>query len=394
MTKYNRKSIFIAACMGMLIFGTVMAVLGSVLPSVIEKFSIDKVDAGSLFLFMNFGMLAGSVVFGPVVDRYGYKGLLVMCAALVFMSIEGIAFAPSVNILRLSLFVVGFAGGAINGGTNALVSDVSEGKRGARLSLLGVFFGIGALGVPFLLGTMLDRISYESLIGFVGALILLPLIFFAVLRFPAPKHEQGFPLSKGLRLTRDTTLLLFGLILFLQSGMEMTVGGWSAAYMNEQLDIDARRSVLFLSFYWLGMIFTRIAIMHILKKTSREVVILASLFTGFAGTVMILFSSGMVMVGSGLLLTGIGFAAVFPLVFSYVGDLYPKFSGTAFGVILAIGLVGGMIVPSVVGLVAEKYGLRVALAVVPLSLVFSAMIYMIVIQRIRTAGSDLRHSRK
>ncbi len=380
--QYSNRSLFVAGCMGMLIFGIVMAVLGSVLPSVIEKFGIDKVDAGTLFLMLNLGMLIGSVIFGPLVDRYGYKGLLVMCAALVFASIEGIAFAPGINILRISLFFVGFAGGAINGGTNALVSDISDGKRGARLSLLGVFFGIGALGVPLLLGSLLDRFDYESLIGFVGALILIPLFFFLILKFPAPKHEQGFPVSEGLKLTREVPLLLFGLILFIQSGMEMTVSGWSATYMNEYLAISARQAVLFLSFYWIGIIFTRIAITSILQNAERRKVVLASLLVSVAGTTLILVSNSVVMVVTGLLLTGIGFAAIFPLVFSYVGDLYPRLSGTAFSVILAIALLGGMTYPSVVGILADSFDLQSALLVTPVSLVISAVIFMVLSKKI------------
>ncbi|TVR74828.1 MAG: MFS transporter [Marinilabiliales bacterium] len=380
--QYSNRSLFIAGCMGMLIFGIVMAVLGSVLPSVIEKYGIDMVDAGTLFLVLNLGMLIGSVIFGPLVDRYGYKGLLVMCAALVFASIEGIALAPGVNILRISLFFVGFAGGAINGGTNALVSDISDGQRGARLSLLGVFFGIGALGVPLLLGSLLDRFAYESLIGFVGALILIPLLFFIFLKFPAPKHAQGFPVSEGLKLTREAPLLLFGLILFIQSGMEMTVSGWSATYMNEYLAISARQAVLFLSFYWTGMIFTRIAITSLLQKAERRKVVLVSLLVSVAGTTIILMSNSVVMVVAGLLLTGIGFAAIFPLVFSYVGDLYPRLSGTAFSVILAIALLGGMTYPSVVGILAENLDLRSAFMVAPVSLVISAVIFMVLSKRI------------
>ena len=50
------------------------------------------------------------------------------------------------------MFLFGLGGGAVNGATNALVSDISEKDKGANLSLLGVFFGLGALGMPFILG--------------------------------------------------------------------------------------------------------------------------------------------------------------------------------------------------------------------------------------------------
>jgi len=383
MSSYNKKSVFIAGCMGMLIFGIVIAVLGSVMPSVTEKFDIDHADAGSLFIMMSLGMILGSLIFGPLVDRYGYKGLLMVNAALVFASIEGIALAPSIGTLWFSLFVIGFGGGAVNGGANALVSDISEKNRGSGLSLLGVFFGIGALGVPFLLGTLLHRYSFEMLTGFVGALILVPFVFFSVLKFPAPKHEQGFPVRDGLNLLKEPSLLLFGMILFIQSGLEMTVSGWSATFMNEELGIPARQSVLYLSMYWLGLIIARLTISDILKRSSMKKVMTASLFLGVSGSLLLIMSTGRWMVLPALFVTGLGFAAIFPLVFAYVGNLYPKYSGTAFSIILAIALLGGMSIPWTAGMLAGAFNLRVALMIVPLCLIIALLLFFRVQKELR-----------
>jgi MFS transporter, FHS family, glucose/mannose:H+ symporter len=383
MTGYNKKLVFASACMGMLIFGIVMAVLGSLLPSLIDKFNIDLIDAGSLFLVMNLGIMAGSMIFGPVVDRYGYKGLLAVCAFLVFAALQGIAHAPSLIVLQAFLFLTGFAGGSINGGTNALVSDISGENRGAGLTFLGVFFGIGALGVPFILGTFLDRFSYEALTSFVGALIMLPFFLFAFIRFPLPKHSQGFAISEGLKLTRETTLLLFGLLLFLQSGLEMTVGGWSAAFLNEEHAIGTRQSVLYLSFFWLGLIMARIVLTWLLLYIAKHVVMIFSMLVAFAGSLLLLLSHNPVIAVSGLFLTGIGFAAVFPLVFAYVGSLYPEYSGTAFGVILVIALFGGMSYPYIAGILAEAYRIRTAMLLVPFTLVLSGLLFTSLHRRIK-----------
>ena len=378
---YNKKLVFIAACFGMLIFGIVMAVLGAVLPSVIVKFELDKADAGSLFLLLTFGMLVGSMVFGPIVDRYGYKGLLIICAALIAIGFQGIAYAPSLFVLRLSLLFVGFAGGAINGGTNALVSDISEERRGSGLAYLGAFFGIGAFGVPLLLGTFLDRFTYETLISGVGAMIVLPWLLFVFLRFPKPKHEQGFPIAEGLGLTKEGTLILFGVILFMQSGMEMTVGGWSATFLNEELDVDAQRAVLFLSLFWFGMVFARLLLGNLLHYISASVVLRLSFVIAFIGSIMMILSGNPVTAVIGLVLTGIGFAAVFPVVFAYVGDLYAKLSGTAFSVVLVMALTGGMLYPYITGLIANSFGLRVSLFLIPISLICGFIVFWIVLRR-------------
>ena len=213
----TRRSVLAAAYLGMLIFGIVLTTLGAVLPSVIERFGIDKAAAGTLFLLMSFGILAGSLVFGPLVDRYGYKGLLLASAALIFVGLEGIAFAPSMGTLRTAVLLIGFGGGVINGGVNALVADISaEGERGAAISLLGVFFGLGAVGVPFALGMLLGHFSYTAIVAGVGAVVVGAIAFIGVTQFPAPKQPQGFPLAQAAGLLRDPVLLVFGFMLFLE----------------------------------------------------------------------------------------------------------------------------------------------------------------------------------
>jgi len=151
---YKHNLVFAAACIGLLLFGIVLISLGSLLPSLTKKFLMDEISAGSLATLLPFGILAGSIIFGPIVDRYGHKGLLIICSLLVLLGLEGIAFADSFFILQASIFIIGFGGGVLNGGTNALVADISSEGKGANLSLLGVFFGVGALGMPAVLGIL------------------------------------------------------------------------------------------------------------------------------------------------------------------------------------------------------------------------------------------------
>lgn len=375
---YKRKMVLSAAFLAMLVFGIVMAVLGAVLPSVIEKYEISMVNAGSLFLLMSFGMMIGSLVFGPVVDRYGYKGLMVVCAFLIFAGIEGIALAPSVAILKVALVLTGFAGGAINGGANALVADISDENRGSGLSFLGVFFGIGAFSVPFLLGSLLGSFSYENLIATVGFLILIPLTFFMSVKFPASKHTQGFPAAEVKGLFKETTLLLFGLVLFLQSGLEMVVSGWAATFFKNTLHVDAQQAVFLLSSYWLALMIARIALGNILKPDNQHTVMYIALSVSIAGALLMILSSGKIMAVTGLALTGIGFAAVFPLVLAFVGNAYAKLSGTAFSLVLAMGLIGGMLFPWITGILADFFGLRLALLIVPAGLIAALVVFRVI----------------
>jgi fucose permease len=380
----NRGVLFTVACLGMLAFGIVLTTLGAVLPSLVERFGIDKSAAGALFVLMSFGILVGSLVFGPIVDLRGYKRVLVVAAAFIGLGLAGIAYAPTLAWLRVSIVLVGLGGGVINGGTNALVADVSADERSAGLSLLGVFFGVGAVGVPFVLALLLGSFSYSTLIAAVAVLMLVPLVVTAAARFPAPKQAQGFPLADAGRLIRDPVLLLMGMMLFLESGMEITVGGWTATYFQEELGLGGQRALVFLSLYWLGMMLVRLALGWLLRRASPARVLLGCLGIALVGAFLLLGTESVAAAGAGVFLLGCGFAATYPVVLGFVGDRYELLSGTAFSVVIVIALAGGMLLPYATGALGAVYGLRGSFLIIPTALVLLAALLLVVTRRLST----------
>ena len=385
----NRRTLFAVACLGMLAFGIVLTTLGAVLPSVIERFGIDTAAAGSLFLLMTFGILLGSVVFGPIVDRNGYKGMLLLATALIAIGIEGIAFAPSMAWLRVAVAVVGFGGGIINGGTNALVADVSADDRTAGLSLLGVFFGVGAVGVPFVLASLLGTFSHSAIIAAVGALVAVPFVITAATPFPAPKQPQGFPLATARRLLRDPVLLLMGLMLFLQSGIEITVGGWTATFFRDELRITERRALVYLSLFWFGLMLARLALGSVLKRVAPTRVLFGCIAVGVVGAATLILARDASVSALGVFLLGVGLAATFPVVLGFAGDRYAELSGTAFSVVIVMALTGGMLLPWLTGVLGATYGLRGSFVIVPLALVLLSVLLGIVASRLRAGRAVL-----
>ena len=148
------------------------------------------VAIGTLTALLPLGILVGSLIFGPVVDRFGYRWMLVGASLIVGVALEGMAFSESKKLVQLFVFAIGFGGGILNGATNALAADVSEGERGAKLSLLGVFFGIGALAMPFTIATLSHRFSMSTIVAAIGALVLAPVVFCLAIQFPPPKQQS------------------------------------------------------------------------------------------------------------------------------------------------------------------------------------------------------------
>ena len=344
--------------MGMLLFGITLITLGAVVPGLKEKFHLDEINAGTLFSILPLGILSGSLVFGPVCDRYGYKILLCLSCVCIFAGFEGIAYAPSQGLLKLSIYLFGLGGGAVNGATNALVSDISSVGKGANLSLLGVFFGIGALGMPVLLGLMEHIFDFTTIVASVGLLTAGVGIFFAVIRFPLPKQAQGFPVAKGFSLLKDKILLLFSFFLFCQSSFEAIINNWITTYLTDKLFVSSGRALFALSLFVAGMTAMRLLLGSFFRAVSVQKILLISFILSLCGCLLLAWSHSFIVVVTGLVLLGAGLASGFPVMLGLAGSRYTDLSATAFSIALVIALTGNMLVNYGMGIVAHRYGIH------------------------------------
>lgn len=355
---HSTKAIFASAYLGMLLFGVSLITLGSVAPGLKEKFSLDPVAFGTLFSILPFGILAGSLLFGPFADRYGFKMIFILSGMAMFAGFQGIAYASSLVILYICVFLFGLGGGTINGSSNAVVSDISGTNKGANLSLLGVFFAIGALGMPFILGFLEKKYPYDAIVASVGYLALFGSLLFSATRFPVAKQVQGVSMSKLSSLLTDSFLVLVGFFLFCQASFEAIINNWTTTYLLEKIPVTMSQALYALSLYVGGMAVTRIILGKVLRQISSRVVLLLSIALLVVGAMVLQFSSEFVFSASGLVLIGAGLAAGFPVTLSFVGDRYASVSGTAFSIVISISLIGSMIINYAMGLIAERYGVH------------------------------------
>jgi len=389
MSNNQYRLLFSAACLGLMLFGITVTMIGSIMPEIIPRYGITRSEAGTLFMFLNFGILIGSFIFGPVADRYGYKTLLVACSVMILAGLEGVAFAPTFSALSLFIMLFGVGGGIMNGATNALVSDISGDDRSAGLTFLAAFFGLGAFGVPLILGLLLHLFSYTAIVASLGLIVVAAIVFFLFLDFPEAKFKEKFPVKKALQMLKEPTLILLAVILFLQSGMENVMGGWSASYLNEILSVESSRSVLLLSFFWLGMMVSRLLISKLLKRVTVAFVLKASVGVSLLGIISLLLSSSVAISTASLFVIGMGFGSCFPLVLGFIGGLYPGMSGTAFSIAFSIALLGGMSMPTVTGVFSDLFGIQNAFLIIPVSLILFFGLISLVLRRLSSQHANV-----
>ena len=301
--------------------------------------------------------------------------MLAQAVGIICIGIILVATTNSFSSLRFIIFILGFEAGIINGGASTMVADISEGERGAKLSILGAFFSIGGFGVPFISGILLNYFSYETILIGVGVFVFFPFLFFIIPKFPKPKHAQGFPLKQGFKLIKEKLILLIGFIAFFESGLEISVPGWSSTFFLEELNAKPKKAVFYLSFYWLGMLVSRLIFAKLMKRISSAKIFQFCIISAILGSVLMIFSNSIIVAAIGLTLIGIGMAMVFPVILGYISDQYPEFSGTAFSIVLTIALIGGMILPYLIGVIGNWFGLRNSFFIITFSLACMFIIF-------------------
>ena len=94
------------------------------------------------------GHPGGVLVFGPIVDRYGYRPVLVAGAPGRGAGPGGDRLGALGRLLAPAICVFGFGGGLLNGATNALVSDITPEGRGSGLACWACSSGSGPSACP------------------------------------------------------------------------------------------------------------------------------------------------------------------------------------------------------------------------------------------------------
>ena len=356
----HRAGLDAVAFAAIFVFGIVMALLGAIMPVLAERLALDLADAGTLFLVTNGGILVSSFVVGPLTDRFGMKAPLTLGAALVAVALAGIARATTLGGLLPVVACLGLGGGALNATANTLVADLHEdpAAKASALNVLGVFFGFGALIMPFSIGVLLSRAGLPGLLLAAAALCVLTATFAAALRYPTPKQTQDFPLGGLGQLARTPLVMAFAFLLFFQSGNEFLLGGYFATFVTRELALPVGQASYLLAAYWAAIMVSRLMLSRAVLRIGAHRAVLAAAILAASGAIAVAAATTTPLATVGILVTGAALAGVFPTVLGIAGGAFRERSGTVFGLLFAVALTGGMTMPWAAGQLAEQAGLR------------------------------------
>lgn len=355
--------LILAAILGIFVYGVVATTWGAVLSPAL---GFDAAQNGTIAMWQGIGLVVASISVGPLIDLKGKKIALLAGLALISISFWTLpAVGKDFGMVRIMLTVLGLGGGIVVTGANALVSDVSESRRGSMLNLLNLFFGLGGLLTPLiktdLLGDSAVAMCYTA-----AGMASITLVINAMAPMPKPSGERGFKASEiGLVVGRPA-LYLLALFLFLYVACEVGVWNWLVEYLTTVRGLEAgtAQHILALGFA-LGLLIGRIVVSRLLINISALQVTLGAAVAMAATTFWMLQSTSPSAAWVAVFCAGLAMAPMFPTTLAMVGDAFPRMTATAMGIVITCGWLGLVISSPIIGDVAHSQNLGTALLIIP-----------------------------
>ena len=328
---------------------------------------------------------------GNLIARVGYlKGIVIGlgtmalgCLAFIPASISGVyaTFLFALFILAAGITILQVAANPLiaNMGTAAMASS--------RLTLAQAFNSLGTtifppIGGAIILGSLAhidpaslplaERTAFlakegaviaNAYLGIAALLALVAGFFWMRRRQLPPSHHPETSYAGSFGLLRQPRLGGGVLSIFLYVGAEVSIGSMLINYLVQPqiLGVTEQYAAGLIALYWGGAMVGRFVGSIVLRLMSPGIVLAAAACAAAALAAISGLSSG-AFAAYMLLAVGLMNSIMFPTIFSLgvegLGERAPQGSG-----LLCMGIVGGAIIPLLVGVVADASNLATALIV-------------------------------
>jgi len=352
------------------------------LVSVVEKaFNVTPFTASlvSLSGMIMFGVL--SVPTGVWQSKIGKKKMLTIGLILFLAGAVLPILAFNFPIILLAVLLMGAGATILQVSGNPLIRDVSEeGKYSSMLSFAQSLKAIGTLSTSLILvliGTSLMKYGWFSFtpesgetidMGFrilfpIFAVVLLITLVMVVVFVPSnvsKSDEKPTTLGNCIRALGNPFILMMFLAIFFYCGAEASMFNRIPSILSENTSVTpAMGNIVLIISLFVGRFLGGV----ILQKMSAKKFLGITVAVSIIGNLLLFLPYNAFTTWLSFILIGIGFANIFPLIFSICVDHKPEMSNEISG-LMTTAIVGAAIVPLFTGAMAGV-GIRYAF-IVPL----------------------------
>ena len=353
--------------------------LGVAWPSIRAGFALPLDALGFLLVASTIGYLVSSFFIGRLIKHFGIGALLVFSRLASAAALFGYTVAPAWAILVALGALAGFGAGVLDAGLNTyLAAEYNE----SQMQWLHASFGIGATLGPILITASLALfVSWRPgyLLAAAIKLILAAAFFLTrsmwrqpqIATAPANAERGLMDYHTSLRETLRQPLTWASIAMFLlYTGAELTLGNWTYTVLTEGRGISPQLAGLWAGGFWATFTLGRVMAGMYAHRVRLDRLLAGAMCLALAGSLLFWWNPLAVVSVAGVFITGFAMAPIFPgLVSSTSRRVGPAHAANTIGIQLSAAALGGALLPSLAGAVAQ----RVSLETIPLLLAVSLL---------------------
>ena len=340
---------------GFALTGVGTTLFGCILPTLNVNWHLDDRRAGVLFAAQFTGSTLGALLVRNDFFRSLMNGYFLLIVGAILVAF----FTGFVEVLLFFAFGLGL--GLTMTATSMLIGSTFMENRGAALSVLNAFWGLGAALSPAIASLWVRRWPPTYLFLVLAAALMVTFL-------PIGKNRAAFVgggrnTAQGASGHRQLKLVsIFAVIAFLYVGTEVSVSGWMMTYVG-RLPISGKAwAPIAASCFWVALLCGRTLVPAIVRWLSEAQLLTSSLTMAFISILLLLVSRAPLAIVLSAILAGLMLAPIFPLCLANVLTLMYDSPGSKW--IFAISGLGGAVLPWMTGeLSAHSGSLRVGLLV-------------------------------
>jgi fucose permease len=373
--------------------------MGPLAATIQKQFQLSGFMAGLLpaFAFVAFAIF--SVPGGVLTARVGKKAMMVLALALVALGVLVPTFVvPGFLLLLASVFVLGVGTTFLQVAGNPIMRDVSgEGRFASNLSLAQFVKGAGSVVSTALVARLaVGELGWRRIFPVFLALTVVTLASVLLLKVQETRAEVPPSVGSSLSLLGVPAFGLAVLGIFLYVGAEVGMNTWlgprleSLGFTEESLrfagvDWGRASTALGSTLFFVGLTVGRLFGSAVLRAIEAKAFFRLSAALGLAGILCVL-SGVPALAVAGVLLAGLGFGNIWPVLFSITVEARPE-RGAELSGLMCMAIFGGAVLPPLMGRIADAAGLGLAF-LVPLA----SFAYLLALSLWSGAGTPAREA--
>ena len=306
--------------------------------------------------FSMFGLL--SVPVGIFQDKRGKKTVLMMGLLVTLAGLLNASFGlASFGMFLVTVLLMGSGAAILQVAGNPIMRDVSApGNYSRNLSLAQFAKAVGSLSGPMIPVVAARYFGADWKVIFPVYAVALAITVAAVAGLKVEEKRSDHAaatLGSCLALLKNGYVLAMVAAIFLYVGAEVSVSASIPLYLKERFDIDINRVGLLGT----GLFFTALTIGRFSGGVLMNWMAPRKFFPVTCGVsilgLMGLFAPSQTVAIASFFVVGLGFANIFPLVFSLAVETMPEHTNELSG-LMVTAIVGAAFVPPLTGLVADR----------------------------------------